>query len=294
MPLLDTSNLGFLHPPRNVPLAVYESPSSPIFMSRVCDDCWEQVHGQPTPRTPDGIQSSPIAMTKCPSEASSISSSPSAVPYAPYNTFPVVPRRTLRGVQSLPHLRRPRNNSCVVPETVIEVEIPEPSYGELNTYPLRRRSAVCKATGGGRWEPKQSPPRSGYRIPGGKAPFELEMEQEEEQERLRRLNPIVRDGGLSSVKVLLAVANLGTPIRFSISLPPSSRTYHPIHQWSLPTVDLLDSRAGLSLLLYICYTTPAQSTCIPCFLCRSYSLFTSLPPPSHPFTMSFVWLLVAT
>src|SRR5262245_46334799 len=57
MPLLDTSNLGFLHPPRNVPLAVYESPSSPIYLSRVCDDCWEQVHGQPTPRTPDVIQS---------------------------------------------------------------------------------------------------------------------------------------------------------------------------------------------------------------------------------------------
>ena len=97
-------------------------------------------------------------------------------------------------------MRRSRNNSLLVPETVTEVEHPpEPSYGELDTYPLRRSSVICKATGGGRWEPKQSPPQPEYRIPGGKAPFELEMEREEEEERQRRLNPIVRDGGMCSL-----------------------------------------------------------------------------------------------
>lgn len=193
-PLLDTSSLSFLHPPRNVPLSTYESPTSPVVLSRVCDDCWEQLHGYPTPRTPDVSPASPVLVKKpLSSEASSISSSISTPP----NGLPLLSRRTLRTAQSLPHLRRSRNSSFAVPETVTEVETPdcEPSYGELDTYPLRRSSAICKATGGGRWEPKQSTPHPGYRIPGGKAPFEIEMEQEEEQERLRRLNPIVRDGG---------------------------------------------------------------------------------------------------
>jgi hypothetical protein len=55
---------------------------------------------------------------------------------------------------------------------------------------------LCKATGGGRWEPKQSPVLDGYRPPvvGGKAPYELEMEREEREERRRRQNPIITDG----------------------------------------------------------------------------------------------------
>jgi len=86
-----------------------------------------------------------------------------------------------------------------LPETVHEVDTPpegepERSFGELDAYPLRKASAVCKAMGGGRWCPKPSPPRSGYRIPGCKAPFEIEMEREEEEARLRQLNPIIRDG----------------------------------------------------------------------------------------------------
>jgi hypothetical protein len=44
--------------------------------------------------------------------------------------------------------------------------------------------------------PKQIPVLDGYRqpIPGGKAPFEIEMEREEMLERQRRLNPVVKDG----------------------------------------------------------------------------------------------------
>jgi hypothetical protein len=36
----------------------------------------------------------------------------------------------------------------------------------------------------------------GYRVPvpGGKAPYEVEMEREEAAERIRRENPVVKDG----------------------------------------------------------------------------------------------------
>jgi len=50
--------------------------------------------------------------------------------------------------------------------------------------------------GGGRWEPKPIPVLDGYRqpIPGGKAPYEIEMEREELLNRQQRENPVVKDG----------------------------------------------------------------------------------------------------
>jgi hypothetical protein len=136
------------------------------------------------------------------SETSSLASSVATPP----NSHFVMPKRVVRGVRSSPQLNPHRVRTSIVnlPETVQEVETPaecdkEPSFGELDAYPLRRSSAVCKATGGGRWCPKQSPPQPGLRVPGGKAPFEIEMEREEEEARLRHLNPIVRDGGKSSI-----------------------------------------------------------------------------------------------
>lgn len=72
---------------------------------------------------------------------------------------------------------------------------PERSYGELDAYPLKRASVLCKATGGGRWEPKQIPVLV-VPIPGGKAPYELQLEKEAELERLRRENPVIKDGGM--------------------------------------------------------------------------------------------------
>jgi hypothetical protein len=73
----------------------------------------------------------------------------------------------------------------------------ERSYGELDAYPLRRASLLCKASGGGRWEPKPEAVDPALRVPiiGGKAPYELEMEREEAEERRRRSNPVIRDGG---------------------------------------------------------------------------------------------------
>lgn len=76
----------------------------------------------------------------------------------------------------------------------MHLNLVEKSYGELDAYPLRRSSVLCKATGGGRWEPKQEPVLVGYRPPGGKAIYEIEMEREEAEERLRKLNPVIKDG----------------------------------------------------------------------------------------------------
>ena len=78
-----------------------------------------------------------------------------------------------------------------------DLDLSEPSFGELDAYPLRRSRIICKATGHSRWEPKNSPPRIGIRIPGCKVPHELEMERENAEERRRRMDPIVRDGGQS-------------------------------------------------------------------------------------------------
>jgi hypothetical protein len=72
----------------------------------------------------------------------------------------------------------------------------ERSYGKLDAYPLRRPSSVCKATGGGRWEPKQMPVLVAYRqsTTGGKAPHEILLEQEAEEESMKKENSIIRDG----------------------------------------------------------------------------------------------------
>ena len=74
-------------------------------------------------------------------------------------------------------------------------ELENKSYGELDAYPLRHSSVLCKATGGGRWEPKHEPQLAGYRppIPGAKAQYELELEAEEKEEKRRRANPVVQD-----------------------------------------------------------------------------------------------------
>ncbi|KAF7366860.1 Isoform b [Mycena sanguinolenta] len=47
--LLDASALPFLHPPRGTPLAAFESPDSPIVTARVCDDCYDRIHGIRSP-----------------------------------------------------------------------------------------------------------------------------------------------------------------------------------------------------------------------------------------------------
>ncbi|KAF8198981.1 FYVE zinc finger-domain-containing protein [Pholiota molesta] len=211
-PLLDTSNLSFLQPPRN-------SPTSPILDSRVCDDCWDQIHGCPTtPHTPDGPRPSfkralshPISMFKLPLSpqsssvfslsASSSSSSDAILPpsiSSKSNSLRQSPSASSLNTQSSTNsvpTRSPRRINVRTTRLPLPQDL-ERSYGELDAYPLRRSSVLCKATGGGRWVPKQIPVLDGYRqpIPGGKAPFEIEMEREEMLERQRRLNPVVKDG----------------------------------------------------------------------------------------------------
>ncbi|KAJ2931164.1 hypothetical protein H1R20_g5898, partial [Candolleomyces eurysporus] len=216
-PLLDTSNLPFVHPPRNHRIVEYESPESPIVNARVCDDCYDQVYGvRSSPHTPTRpsmkrSHSHPISMFKMPLSAlsrrdgsdSSLSSRGSLPSDSPTSQR----TRSLRpsgSNSSLNTTHSAHSNSCQRTRntsTLRTAHLPlsiqlERSYGELDAYPLRRSSVLCKATGGGRWEPKQSPVLDGYRPPvvGGKAPYELEMEREEREERRRRQNPIITDG----------------------------------------------------------------------------------------------------
>ncbi|KAH7926218.1 hypothetical protein BV22DRAFT_1033137 [Leucogyrophana mollusca] len=190
--LLDVSNLDFLHPPRNIPISTFDSPSSPVAVEKVCDDCWDHIHGCNSPRTPDLTPSTPL-LVKSPATSRSTS------PMSSTCTSPVeqstIPHRVIRVIRSSSQLSA-RNSPfpSVLMATAADLEASEPSYGELDAYPLRRSSIICKATGGGRWEPKHSPPKVGLRIPGYKAPFEVELEREEQEERRRQLNPIVRDG----------------------------------------------------------------------------------------------------
>ncbi|KAH8979795.1 hypothetical protein EDB86DRAFT_2983430, partial [Lactarius hatsudake] len=135
-PLLDTASLPFVYPPRGTPISTYASPTSPVLPARVCDACYAQIHGNPSPRSP----SSPT----CSSNTAA----------------------------------------------------PDPSLpDDLRSYPLRIRSDICKATGGGRWMPKPSPiPDYMKCVPGRKAPYEIALEEEEAAARKARANPVIRDG----------------------------------------------------------------------------------------------------
>jgi len=185
-------------------LAQFESPTSPIIDSRVCGDCWNQLHGCPsTPRSSirslsKRVLSHPISMfCSSPFSTHPKSLSPSVDTILP----PSLKRRlhTLPDTPSSSSLSSQSSRSFTPPNCASQQAHPpdlERSYGELDTYPLRRSSVLCKATGGGRWEPKQIPVLDGYRqpVPGGKAPYEIEMEREELLDRQRRENPVIKDG----------------------------------------------------------------------------------------------------
>ncbi|KAH9977553.1 hypothetical protein BJV74DRAFT_780952 [Russula compacta] len=157
-PLLDTTTLSFVYPPRGTPIATYASPTSPVLPARVCDACYAQIYGTPPPHSP----------------SSSSSSSPISV--SPPTSSRPSPRRS----RTLPVLPPP----------------PDPSLpDDLRSYPLRIRSDICKATGGGRWMPKPPPiPDYMKRVPGRKAPYEIALEEEQEAARRALANPVIRDG----------------------------------------------------------------------------------------------------
>ncbi|KAI0297511.1 FYVE zinc finger-domain-containing protein [Multifurca ochricompacta] len=158
-PLLDTTALSFVYPPRGTSIAAFASPTSPVLPARVCDACYAQIHCTPISRP----------------HSSSLSSSSASVTTLP-SSRPAAPRRS----RTLPLAPPP----------------PDPSLpDDLRSYPLRIRSDICKATGGGRWMPKPSPiPDYMKRVPGRKAPYEVALEEEEAAARRARANPVIRDG----------------------------------------------------------------------------------------------------
>ncbi|KAH8101586.1 FYVE zinc finger-domain-containing protein [Cristinia sonorae] len=200
--LLDASKLDFLHPPKHVPIVTFHSPTSPVRSVRVCDECWDQIHGCKSNHSPVLERSVPLAFTRQSySAASSLSGSPITPPDA-LPALPVLPPRpSMRRAHTSPripqHTGSPLRTSSPLPPNVVSISgahITESDLGELETYPLRHASAICKATGGGRWEPKPVVRIIGQRVPGYKAPYELDLEREEEEQRIRRANPILRDG----------------------------------------------------------------------------------------------------
>ncbi|OBZ79970.1 Early endosome antigen 1 [Grifola frondosa] len=195
-PLLDASNLGFIHPPRNVPITVFESATSPIVESRVCDECWDQLHGSKTPRSPvtSPLPISVVRDTR--SSASSVSSSVST----PLDGCPLSTRPLIRRIHTSP---RP----------------PPLPYARAPPHSLRTLTPACTLptkNGGGRWEPKPITTWVGHRVPGCKAPYELELEREEEENRIRRANPVIVNGDFQlRAPRELEPHSIGGPFQFS-------------------------------------------------------------------------------
>lgn len=148
----------------------------------MCDDCYVQIHGADV--------ASPAISASSISRADDLGSSSSLASSAIDQKRP---RRRPSGHKS----RRSHNSSRASSSqsSIPSIPSPETSLGDLDYYPLRHHSSICKANGGGRWEPKLVRNWDGHRIPGGKAPFEIALEREAEKERLRKLNPIIRHGG---------------------------------------------------------------------------------------------------
>ncbi|KZT08935.1 uncharacterized protein LAESUDRAFT_723230 [Laetiporus sulphureus 93-53] len=228
--LLNTSNLEFFFPPHDIPISTFGSPTSPVVLSRVCDHCWDLVHGVRTPRSPPLGATASIALLQdaireSDSSASSIIVSAPSTPsdrFAPvarpkmrraHTTSPRIPSSPLRSpVRSLQNL--------IVDVNVVErIENAPPvsaDFSELLAYPLRHPSAICKANGGGRWEPKQAINLIGPQIPGEKAPHEIELEREEEERRRWKANPVIIDGDFKlRVPREPAPRSPGGPIQFA-------------------------------------------------------------------------------
>ncbi|KZT68452.1 hypothetical protein DAEQUDRAFT_738683 [Daedalea quercina L-15889] len=240
--LLDTSNLDFFHPPRDTPITVYASPISPVSQERVCDHCWDQIHGVVTPRSPVIHTASPRPLHDSPrdvySPASSISSS-SGIHTPPDILSPIARPALRRSVTASPAgagtssprppsspLRSPVQSSqmlsAMVSVHVADHELAaadkpaEADLGELEAYPLRRASQICKATGGGRWAPKQHINLIGNHLPGQKPQYIIALEREEEERRRRKANPVYEHGDFKlRVPREVEPRSPGGPVNFS-------------------------------------------------------------------------------
>ncbi|THH32617.1 hypothetical protein EUX98_g1586 [Antrodiella citrinella] len=215
--LLDTSMLEFLHPPRDVPIITFHSLTSPVRPARVCEGCYDQIHGCKSSYTPSLQRSAPLAFS---TESYSAASSLSGSPVSPLDGHPLPPRPRIRRAHTSPRIPHHAGSSLrttsPLPNVIAGAHVTDSDLGELETYPLRHASVICKATGGGRWEPKPVVRYIVHHVPGTKAPYELDLEREEEEHRIWRANPILRDGDFQlRVPRPLEPCSPGGPIQLS-------------------------------------------------------------------------------
>ncbi|KAJ3756145.1 hypothetical protein EV360DRAFT_95854 [Lentinula raphanica] len=209
-PLLDARNLPFLNPPRNTSIYDFVSEGGIVDShARVCDDCWDQLHGTPSlPQTPE-LKLSMLPMPQTLRRSSVVSSgdsspasnTPLLVDATLTSATSIVRRSSVASRASIPDLRRRATTfaaQAALPKssetgrshsTTSRADSNPLPLGELSTYPLCRSSLLCKASGGGRWVPRPAPT-----LGIGKALWEVEWEREIRREKRRRENPVVRDG----------------------------------------------------------------------------------------------------
>ncbi|KAJ3885491.1 hypothetical protein GG344DRAFT_59151 [Lentinula edodes] len=165
-PLLDISSLPFLSLPRNT--SIYDFGGTVDSLARVCDYCWDQLHGitQKTETLEPELKPSVLSTLKRPRR-------------------PFVVRPTAASESDTQYSSATHADTNSLP------------LGELSAYPLCRSSELCKASGGGRWVPgpieakEDTPPTIGI----GKALWEVEWERKVQKVKNLIKNPVVRDGG---------------------------------------------------------------------------------------------------
>ncbi|KAJ3723988.1 hypothetical protein EV361DRAFT_519528 [Lentinula raphanica] len=192
-PLLDARNLPFLNPPRNTSIYDFVSEGGIVDShARVCDDCWDQLHGTPSlPQTPE-LKLSMLPMPQTLRRSSVVSSgdsspasstSPRTPPDTPLlvdatlsSATSIVRRSSVASRASIPDLRRRATTfaaQAALPKssetgrshsTTSRADSNPLPLGELATYPLCRSSLLCKASGGGRWVPRPLEAKEDTRI----------------------------------------------------------------------------------------------------------------------------------
>ncbi|KAJ7713514.1 hypothetical protein B0H14DRAFT_3523363 [Mycena olivaceomarginata] len=184
----------FSQPPAQHPLTEFEFPASSIISARVCDDCFDQIHGLCSPDLVPRRPAPPSAST---------TPSPTTPPLPHTSILPTgsISRMCLSSpTHTDPHccrgMRCPLSLHSMRGMPLAAKGEEERSYGKLNTYLLWHPSLLCKASSSGWWEPKPEAVDPVLRMPiiSGKAPYELEMESEEAEEQRWRSNPVIWDG----------------------------------------------------------------------------------------------------
>ncbi len=130
--------------------------------ARVCDDCFEHLHGTVPDRQKRLRKQSEVTYSPTEEEMSLTEE---------------MARRTF------------------APKKYVEVPPPPPDTSDpFAGYPLRVPSAICKANGGGRWQPTPIPVQWHYCPPngGGKPLYEIVNEEEDARRRSYRDEYIYR------------------------------------------------------------------------------------------------------